>query len=391
MRLRGVALAALLAASPLAATVRPGVELYLPSVAHAPGALPGSQFVTDVWIYNPAATATTVTAAFSFRGPDPAAPPQPVAIEVGAGAVVALPDIVRDTFGLSSAVGGLRFLADQAVTVTAHIYDDAVVGSYGTGTAGQFFAATPVGDAITAGGHTDIVGISGVTGDGIKVWRTNVGFMNASAGSTTVKLSLFLPDGTALPATRTDTFTLGAYEPRQLNDVLSTLGVPYGTDLRCRLEVVSGGPVVAFGSLLDGRTNDASTLDMTASGGAGPDGVYVCKQDKTTYDTPVTLTVAGGAIAAVDATVIFTDEDAGDTCGGELLRLAGPLEVPVVPSDVGGFGFSIGGTVDGVDVTLAVSGVLSGGGVTGSVTTTLANAGGCSGTARWPLVGARLP
>ena len=174
--------------------------------------------------------------------------------------------------------------------------------------------------------------------------------------------------------------------------MFSVLKRPYATNVRCRIEVLDGGSIVAFGSMLDGRTNDPSTLDATVPLVGGWSGTYVCKLDKTTYDTALTIVISDGAVTAVDATILFTDEDAGLACtGGELLQLAGNLPVPVVPDDLGAFSFSLNGSVGGVGVTLQVSATLSvGGGLSGTATTTLVNAGSCSGTKGWPLIGARV-
>lgn len=386
----------LAAAAPSGAAVRPSLEQFLPSVAHATGALPGSEFRTDVWIYNPGATPARVTIAFSYRGPNPAASPDPVIVDVEAEEVLELDDLILTEFGLSAAVGGLRFSSNQPIVVTARIYDVSVQGTNGTGTAGQFFAATPLADAVPAGGVTDVVGVRAYKAEGASfpTWRTNIGFMNASAEETTVQVTLWLEDGTEYPpsGTVTDTFTLAAWEPRQLNDVFSVLKRPYATNVRCRIEVLDGGSVVAFGSMLDGRTNDPSTLEATVPLVGGWSGTYVCKLDKTTYDTPLTLVIADGAVTSFDATVLFTDEDAGATCtGGELLQFAGNLPVPVIPDDLGSFSFSANGSVGGVGVTLQVSATLTvDGGLSGTATTTLINAGSCSGSKTWPLIGARV-
>lgn len=385
-----------LAAAPSGAAVRPSLEQFLPSVAHATGALPGSEFRTDVWIYNPGATPTRVTIAFSYRGPNPPAPPDPVIVDVEAEQVLELDDIILEQFGLSSALGGLRFTSTQPVVVTARIYDISVQGTNGTGTAGQFFAATPLADAVPEGGVTDVIGVRAFKEEGASfpIWRTNLGFMNASAIETTVQVTMWLDDGTEYPpsGSLTDTFVLAAWEPRQLNDVFSVLKRPYATNVRCRIEVLEGGRVVAFGSMLDGRTNDPSTLEATVPLVGGWSGTYVCKLDKTTYDTSLTLVLQNDAVTSVDATVLFTDEDAGAACtGGELVRLAGNLPDPVVPDDLGAFSFSLNGSVAGVGVTLQVSATLAvGGGISGTATTTLINAGSCSGTKTWPLIGARV-
>ncbi len=380
------------AAVPAAAAVRAGTESVLPSVARAPGVLPGSEFRTDLWIYNPGTVTTTVTVHFyprdlSFSPPAPA-----VLQEIGPGQVREVLDALYTLFALTNAVGGLRFVSAQPVVVTARIYDTAVQGSYGTGTAGQFDAATPLEEAIRAGQSTDIIGVRGLTSGAQRIWRTNVAFMNASANPTVLRLAMLDGNGNEIPPTGTvPDVTLRAWEPKQLNDVFDKLKRPASTNARVRLSVLSGGPVVALGSMLDGRTNDPSTIQMTAA--AGGDGTYLCKADKITYDTPITLTMSGGAFTAIDATVLVTDEDVPTCSGGELARLAGSLPQPVFPDEVGRFAVLLAGSLGGgAMVSVQLDGRLTAsGGIAGTVTTALTGVGACSGSKTWPLVGARLP
>ena len=114
--------------------------------------------------------------------------------------------------------------------------------------------------------------------------------------------------------------------------------------------------------------------------------------DKTTFDTPVTLTVAGGAVTAFDATILFTDEDVPSCTGGELLQIAFPLPQAVFYDETGAFSFVVSDPdVGGVGVTLQLSATITvTGHVTGTATTTLTGAGGCSGTKAWPLLGEKL-
>jgi hypothetical protein len=126
--------------------------------------------------------------------------------------------------------------------------------------------------------------------------------------------------------------------------------------------------------------------------GQGLDGAYVCKLDKTTYDTPVSLIVSGNAVAHIEATVLVTDEDSGAACtGGELLRIDQDLNPPAV-LEGGAFSFEVSGTTGALSVTMQLQGTItSATRVSGTVTTTLSGAGPCSGSKQWPLVGARLP
>ncbi len=386
------ALVLLTAAAPAAAAVRASTESFLPSVAHAPGALPGSEFRTDLWIYNPGTVTTTVTVHFYPRDLAFATPPPAHVEDVGPGEVREVQDAVLTLFALSNAVGGLRFVSVQPVVVTARVYDIAVQGTFGTGTAGQFDAATPLAEAIKAGQRTDIIGVRGVTSGSQKIWRTNLAFMNASTNPTMVRLTMLDGEGTEIPPSGTvPDISLRAWEPKQLNDVFDKLKRPLATNVRVRLSVLSGGPVVVLGSMLDGRTNDPSTIQMTAA--AGADGTYLCKADKTTYDTPITLTMSGGAFTAIDATVLHTDEDVPTCDGGELARLAGALPQPVAPDEVGRFAVMLSGSLGGgATVTVQLDGLLDAtGGIGGTVTTSLTGVGACGGSKTWPLVGVRLP
>ncbi len=389
-----IALVLLAAAAvvPAAAAVRAATESFLPSVAHAPGVLPGSEFRTDLWIYNPGTVATPVTVHFYPRELAFATPPPALLEEVGPGEVREVQDAVFNLFALSNAMGGLRFVSVQPVVVTARVYDIAVQGTFGTGTAGQFDAATPLAEATKAGQRTDIIGVRGVTSGSQKIWRTNLAFMNASANPTVVRLTMLDGEGNEIPPSGTvPDISLRAWEPKQLNDVFDKLKRPLATNVRVRLSVLSGGPVVVLGSMLDGRTNDPSTIQMTAA--AGGDGTYLCKADKTTYDTPITLTMSGGAFTAIDATVLHTDEDVPTCSGGELARLAGALPQPVAPDEGGRFAVLLSGSLGGgATVTVQLDGALNAaGGISGTVTTSLGGVGACSGSKTWPLAGAKLP
>lgn len=384
-------LAFLLIPPPAWAALRPATEMILPSVAHAPGRLPGSEFRTDLWLHNPGESSAAVEVAFFHRNLSQPAP-APVILAVAAGEVLAVEDAVLSLFNLPNAVGGLRFLATHPVTVTARVYDVGVAASYGphsSGTSGQFDAATALEDAVSAGSFADIIGIRGVTEGDFPLWRTNVAFMNGSAGQTQIRLTLFDEGGEE--AAPSALFTLRAWEPKQLNDVFAALGGQAAPNGRVRVEVLSGGPVVALGSLLDGRTNDPSTIAM----GHGPlrDGTYAAVLDKPTYATPLVVELTQGALVSVAATLLVTAEDVGGGCqGGELARLAGELPVPVVPDDQGRFVFAASATLDGVSFLLELNLAVSpAGGLSGAAVTTVSGSGGCDGTASWPVFGARIP
>ncbi|MEW6338417.1 MAG: hypothetical protein AB1625_13615 [Acidobacteriota bacterium] len=386
MKAQVLAALTLLAAVP-AAALAPARDVVLPSVGHAQGLCVGDppvcpQWRTTAWVFNPSETqSATVQVSFLRRNVENSNPLASTVV-VGPLQTRELEDVVLALFAVEE-YGALRFLSDLPVVVTGRIYDANVATNKGTGSAGQFFAGQQTAAAVGLGESVDLIGLAQDTAGLV---RTNFGFLEATGQACTVEVRRL--DGDGDPVGEAKTYSLLPWQPSQfpLTDVGSTLG----SNHRLRVTVTGGsGRVIAFASRVDNRTGDPSTVEMS---GAGRDGAWVGKQDKPTYDTPITLTVAGGAVTAVDATVVFTDEDVSSCTGGELARLAGQLPQPVLIDPDGGFAFSLSGTSSGVAVTLQVSATaVSSGRLAGTVTTTLSGAGNCSGTKAWPLIGARVP
>ncbi|MGE5236203.1 MAG: hypothetical protein ACM3O7_07635 [Acidobacteriota bacterium] len=368
----------------------PSRDAYLPTVGHGQGVCVGdppvcSQWRSTAWVYNPS-TVQSAHVAISFLRRD-AENLNPVTedVTVPPGASVEFDDVVLSLFGADGAYGALRFASDQPVAVTGRIYDANVQTAKGTGTAGQFEGGLDAASAIGAGETVDLIGLAQ---DAAGVWRSNFGFVETNGAACTVTAQLVDASGAAVGDAKS--YPVAARSQRQFN--LGDLVTSPGTNLRLRVGVSDGqGKVVAFANVIDNRSGDPSNVDMA---GQGHDGTYVGKQDKTSYDTPVTLTVAGNRVTDVDATILFTDEDVPACSGGELASLAGALPQSVVVEDDGTFSFvlsnpNVGG---GLGVALQVDGVIDPTGhLGGTVTTTLTGAGSCSGTRSWPLVGARVP
>jgi len=385
----GVAIASLLAAGAALATV-PGTDLYVPAVGHGLGvSVNGVQahWRADVWVFNPSPQTANVKLYLLFRGqanPSPQMRPATVA----SGVTLYLPDVVFNTFGADSTYGGLRITSDVPVVVTGRSYDANVtmVGEP-TGTAGQFFSGIPAATAIGNGDSTDIVGLDqdGFQANG--TWRSNLALVETTGNPVDLLLQRFDGAGNLIGSLP---YHLDGRMVAQVNFVVTAITNLVGTDQRVNLSVTGGsGAVIAAASRIDNRTGDPSTVEMT---GQGRTGSYLCELAKTNYPTPLRLTVAGGAVTALDTTIVFTDEDVA-TCGGELIRFAGPLPQPVFYDSTGAFSFSVSNpnlNGSGIGVTVQVNAAISTTGtVSGNATVTLANDGPCSGSRTWPLAGAR--
>lgn len=362
----------------------PGTDVYLVSVGHTPGVCVGgvcAQWRTDAWVFNPSSQTANVDIYFYPRGANPAW--TKVSVTVAAGETRPFTDIILTTFGQDPAAGSLRFVADQAVLVTGRIYDANVSTNKGFGTAGAFLTGQPARTAIGVDESADLIGLAE---DFLSnTFRTNVGLVEVAGFPCTVEAQLLGSNGTALG--NPVQIPLTALESRQFP--LYELGPFPGFNARVRLRVVSGaGRILSWADVIDNRTGDPANVEI---GGASINGVWVAKLDKTTYDTPVTLTVESARVSAIDATVLVTDEDVATCSGGELLRVAGSLPTPVLVED-GQFAFSVNGTAGGAAVTLQVTGrIAADGRLSGSVIQTVTGAGACSGAKTWPLVGARRP
>jgi hypothetical protein len=383
---------AALALAGVASGFAPGTDLFVPSVGHGGGQEVNgvrAQWRADVWIYNPSATqAATVDLFLLVRGQTNLSPASR-RYTINAGEVRYLQDVVYGEFGLDSTYGALRCTSNLPVFLTGTSYDANVTvetKGRGVGSAGQFFAGLPATAAISAG---EVVDLFGLDQDGVQTngtWRSNLALVETSGSPVDIEIQRVDTAGTTVDSR---TLTLQGREARQIDYVITYLVGSPGSNQRIRVLATGGsGRVLATASRIDNRTGDPSTIEMA---GATRDGLYLCKLDKTTFDTVVNMTVSGSMITAVEAVVLFTDEDAGATCAnGELLRINQTLASPIVIEEDGLFSFVVSGTVDTLRVSLQLVGRLANGQVRGTGITTLTGSAGCSGSKTWPLVGARL-
>jgi hypothetical protein len=378
--------ALLIATSALALT--PATDVYLPALARGPGN-GGSLWRADAWIFNPSSVqSATVDIYFLKRQSN--TNPDSRRITLAAGETRYLPDIFLATFNASIAAGALRVVSNIPVVATGRSFDAnvTIAGQSQVGTTGQFFAGTPASQAFAEGEVTDVIGLDQ---DGVETagrWRSNLSVVETTGNVATFELQRLDGAGNVI-ATRAYS-TLQPREVRQINYVITDVFGTTGTNQRIRVHVTQGpGRVIAAASRIDNLTGDPSTVEMA---GAGRDGTYTCKQTKNTFDSSVTLTVAGGAVTVISAVILFTDEDAGPNCsGGELLQIGQTLLPPALINTDGTVSFAVSGAAGGVSVTLSISCVIdTAGKVQGTVTTTLTGSASCSATKSWPLVGAKL-
>ena len=369
----------------------PGTDLYVPAVGHGLGqVVDGVQawWRGDVWVFNPSTTQPATVDIFLLLRNQGNPNPAVRRITVNAGETRYLPDIVFNTFGLDNTYGGLRIVSSISVVVSGRSYDANVkVERKSQGTAGQFFSGVPTDLAIGLGDATDVIGLDQ---DGVQTsgtWRSNLAFVETTGNSVDLTISRIDSNGTQLGSIG---YHLEGRQVSQINYVITSIVNTTGTNQRIRVAVTGGsGRVIANASRMDNRTGDPATIEMV---GGGREGTYVCKLDRTDYKTPITLTVAAGAVTALDATLLFTDADVPSCLDIQLAAFSGPLSQPVYYDAAGAFSFVVSNpNVGGIGISLQLNGTITvTGQVRGTATTTLAGAGSCSGSKTWSFEGAKL-
>jgi len=372
----------------------PGMDLYVPAVAHGLGAISNDVQATwrsDVWIFNPSTSqAATVYVYMLLRDhPGGNTNPDERTITVNPGQTRYLEDVVGSgLFNLNDTYGGLRIVSFIPVVVSGRSYDaNVTVVGKSQGSAGQFFSGVPADLAIGLGDSTDVIGLDQDGFQTTGLWRSNLAFVETTGNPVDLTISLLDTNGITFGSPITK--HLDGRQVSQINYIISAFGTT-GTNQRIHVAVTGGtGRVIANASRMDNRTGDPATIEMV---GGGREGTYVCKLDRTDYKTPITLTVAAGAVTALDATLLFTDADVPSCLDIQLAAFSGPLSQPVYYDAAGAFSFVVSNpNVGGIGISLQLNGTITvTGQVRGTATTTLAGAGSCSGSKTWSFEGAKL-
>ncbi len=221
--------------------VAPGT-LFVPAAANVPG-LAGTHWRTDLELRAVGPGEAVVAVALLERGRENPAPRE-VRLTVPASSSVRLGDVLGSLFGFEGA-GALRIapLAGR-VLVASRTY----TGEPGEGTHGQFVPAVPASEAATPARQAALLLLSGPP-----AYRTNIGLVNATRVPVEVAVTLREPGGGAAATVRR---SLGPLEAVQIGRILETAGATgaSGADVSVTGD---GGAVLAWASVVDGRTGDA--------------------------------------------------------------------------------------------------------------------------------------
>ena len=173
----------------------------------------------------------------------------------------------HDVGRLGATEGSSMSMGDQMILRAREALDlETFREQHWTGTFGQYLEGYPEGGGLAQGVVGTLLQLRQLEGE----FRTNLGFTNPNATAAAVQVTLYDADGAELIRYRVE------LEPRALLQDLE----PYSRrasrpDLGwgfAEVEVLEGGPVLISASVVDSRTNDATTVPVkvtTEGGGSG--------------------------------------------------------------------------------------------------------------------------
>lgn len=275
-----------------AAALNVGTEIFVPAAARGSGT-GNSMWVTDLYVFNPGTSQVTVDIYWLARGTDNSGA-TPETYTVNGGETMILADVIQTVFGLNSAGGAFRIVADAEVMVNSRIYNLASSGD----TFGQGFEGVPASSAISAGSDTDFVGLTD-NGTGSGTFRTNIFAVNTNAGSSTVTFYLLDASGSQV-ASRS--YTMQPYAA--LYKPVSDLGGGSFDEGTIHAEVTQGSAIVV-GSKVDNGSGDPTTLESWwgCGGASTPAGTYygTTLDDESYINGGIWLVVDGsGSVTSAD-------------------------------------------------------------------------------------------
>ncbi len=211
------------------------------TVAKARGGY-GTNWLTDLVLYNPSDSPRT--AGLEYRA---AHGTFSAAVDLAAGETRSIADVVASLFpgaGTNTA-GALHVTAAGPVLLACRTYNQATE----TRTYGQFVPALGPSGLVASGASGDILQVTH-NGD----YRTNIGFSDLSGSGAEVQLLLFDESGNRVGNSGVLTVPPGGNLQQSLTALFGGHLLDAG---RVSFQVVSGGPVYGYASVVDNRTGDA--------------------------------------------------------------------------------------------------------------------------------------
>ena len=224
--------------------------VYFPVSAAVQGAA-GTNFRTDLRIVNRTGETVAVTLDYYAAGADAnTAPDATDSVDVAANEQLVLNDFVASSFGVTNGRGGVKVIADGAVTVSSRVYNDQ--SAAGEGTFGLFVDAVSMDQAASSGLIPFLQNRPANSGAG---FRGAIGWFNPNTTAVTVTFRGWDTDGTLLGETSR---TINALTHDQLfvNQLWSALA-DYG-DMYVTFS--ADGELFIYGTITDNTSGDGTYI-----------------------------------------------------------------------------------------------------------------------------------
>ncbi len=221
----------------------PAYTYWLEIAAHLPGQF-GSQWRTDVVTKNDgAANAMATFVLHTVNGSQ----------ELSNVIAPSEQAIFADIVGImgEATKGTLEIRSTEPLKVIGRTYNESSVGTFG-----QFFGGYTNEGGLSQGQSAAVLGLRQMEGE----FRTNITVSNTGSEAAVVKITLYASDGTQLTEYTLlvePRMVVQESEPFKARAGLPNLGWGYAF-----VEVTAGSGVLTSASVVDSRTNDATTIPM---------------------------------------------------------------------------------------------------------------------------------
>ena len=288
--------------------------MYMVSGAAHVNGIGDTTWITDLSLFNPGAEDVTAQIAFLPGGADNSNAPE-VEVTVPAGTTRSFDDVVLGLLG-SRGAGAIRIVADGELIGGSRTFNNSDDGTFG-----QFIPAAPIDRAVAPGDSVKLIGLAGNA-----IYRTNIGFANASADSATVKIELFASDGGNIGQLSRTVLPWGWLQVSDIFTLVGSDGVEAATAVVHNLSASS--PVFVYASLVDEITGDPTLITATAPGSDDTDLWIAASAHATGYGsslfaTDLELDNSSEAPATVTISMLRRNQDNSDPATAEVIVPAG--------------------------------------------------------------------
>ncbi len=224
-----------------------GENSFIPAVASSYG-VGGTYWKTDVMILNPYDEKVCYDLIFVPKGEDGTSSPVCENRCLNGKKAIFYEDLLKNTCGISdNSSGNLRISLDKLLVITSRTYNDTGNGTYGQFIPAQLGENSIRSRALRQGNSGFIIGLNENYN-----FRTNIGFTEVEGIKTNIKITAYNSSGFELGNKVMDIMPF-SWKQGNWND----LGFPDVDNGYAKIEVLSGGGVISYGSVIDNLTGDA--------------------------------------------------------------------------------------------------------------------------------------